>query len=160
MQLDAIDRRILMTLQGDGRISNRRLAERVNLSPSACLVRVRRLEAEGLLHGYSAHIALEKLAPYIEVFAEVTLANHAARDFERFEEAVEGIVEITSCHKVSGSCDYLLTFVCSDVRDYTRASDAMLEGDLGIRSLQTLISLSQTKSRAGYPLERLLRTGA
>ena len=156
MRVDAIDRQILITLQREGRIANKALAERVSLSPSACLVRVRRLEAQGLLRGYTAQIALEKLTPFIEVFAEVTLANHAPRDFARFERAVDEIAEITDCFKVSGSCDYLLKLVCIDVRDYTRVSDAMLESDLGIKSLQTLISLAQTKERRGYPLDRLL----
>lgn len=156
MHIDSIDRRILVTLQAQGRIANKRLAERVSLSPSACLVRVRRLEALGLLRGYTARIALEKLTPFIEVFAEVTLANHAPRDFTRFEQAVADIAEITTCYKVSGTCDYLLKFVCLDVRDYTRVSDQMLAGDLGIKSLQTLISLARTKEQVGYPLQRLL----
>lgn len=154
--LDAIDRAILTLLQLEGRITNFRLAERVNLSPSACLMRVRRLEAGGYIKGYQAQLALEKLTPSVEVFAEVTLANHGPADFDRFDRAVAEIAAVIESYKISGACDYLLKFVCVDVKSYNRVSDAMLDGALGIKTLQTLIILDQTKKSQGYPLQALL----
>jgi len=153
---DAIDHRILAVLQEEGRIANKRLAERVNLSPSACLMRVRRLESAGFIRGYRATLDLERFTPCVEVFAEVTLSNHNASAFTRFEKAVQDIEEVIECHKVSGTCDYLVKFACVDVKRYHRISDQLLEGDSAVKSLQTLVVLGTSKETSGYPLRALL----
>lgn len=153
--LDSIDHRILRVLQADARISNKELAARVSLSPSACLMRVRRLESSGLVTGYRARLDLEQIAPCVEVFAEVTLATHKAATFQRFEAEIDALDEVIECHKVSGSCDYLLRFACRDVKRYHRISDRLLER-AEVKSLQTLVVLETSKDAAGYPLDRLL----
>lgn len=152
---DALDHRILKVLQDNARISNKALAARVNLSPSACLMRVRRLESEGLIEGYGARLNLERIAPCVEVFAEVTLANHNAATFQRFETEIDALDEVVECHKVSGSCDYLLRFACRDVKRYHRISDRLLER-AEVKSLQTLVVLETSKDAGGYPLDSLL----
>jgi len=82
-KINKIDLKILKILQTSGRITNQQLAEQVHLSASACLSRVKRLESEGVLKRYVTEIDLEKLAPHVEAFSEVTLENHTPDDFQR-----------------------------------------------------------------------------
>lgn len=92
MKLDKIDIRILCELQKNGRTSNVELAELINLSPSPCLMRVKRLQTEGFITGYSAQIDVSKLGQTLTVFAEITLKNHRQIDFARFLTTIEKII--------------------------------------------------------------------
>ena len=114
MKLDRIDIKILRELQKNGRISNIELAELVNLSPSPCLMRVKKLQAEGFITGYSALINVSKLGQTLTVFTEITLKNHRQIDFARFLTAIEKIDSAVECHLVSGGYDYLVEFVTGD----------------------------------------------
>jgi len=96
MKLDKIDIRILCELQKNGRISNVELAELINLSPSPCLMRVKRLQTEGFITGYSAQIDVSKLGRTLTVFAEITLKNHRQIDFARFLTTVERSIPSSS----------------------------------------------------------------
>lgn len=154
-KINKIDLKILTILQKNARITNQQLAEQVHLSASACLSRVKRLESEGLLKRYITEIDLEKLAPHIEAFAEITLENHFPEDFDRFDEAVEKVEQVTDCYKISGAYDYLLKFVCTDVKSYNRVSDGLIKSNIGIGKINTLIILERTKDFSGYPLEAL-----
>jgi DNA-binding Lrp family transcriptional regulator len=109
MKLDRIDIKILYELQKNGRITNVELAELVNLSPSPCLMRVKKLQSEGYISGYSAQINIAKLGQTLTVFTEVTLKNHRQIDFARFLAAVEKVDSVVECHLVSGGYDYLVT---------------------------------------------------
>lgn len=155
-KINKTDLKILNILQTNARITNQQLAEQVHLSASACLSRVKRLESEGLLKRYITEIDLEKLAPHVEAFAEVTLDNHFPEDFKRFEEALAKVGDITDCYKISGAYDYLLKFVCSDVKSYNRISDELIDSNIGIGKMNTLIILERTKDFSGYPLESLV----
>lgn len=155
-KIDQLDQKILSVLQASARITNQHLAEAVNLSPSACLTRVRRLESDGLINSYRAVLRLEKITPFVEAFAEVTLENHSVRDFVRFDKAITEIDEVIESYKISGPYDYLLKFVCADVRAYNTLSDQMIESSIGIEKLTTLIILDNTKAFSGYPLPALL----
>src|ERR1700675_3806335 len=104
-KLDRIDINILVQLLKDGAISNLLLAEQVGLSPSPCLMRVKRLEKAGYITGYGAQIKLQKLGDVLMVFTEVTLSDHRRDDFSRFEASIRGIDEIVECHLVSGGYD-------------------------------------------------------
>src|SRR5260221_10086186 len=108
MKLDRIDLRILSQLQKNGRITNVELADAVGLSPSPCLIRVKRLEKAGYIAGYGAHVRLEKLGDTQTVFTEVTLSDHRREDFARFEASIRGIDEIVECHLVSGGDEHFL----------------------------------------------------
>src|SRR4051794_6555901 len=101
-KLDEFDLKIIEALQADGRLTNVELAERISLSPSPCLRRVRRLEAEGIVERYSATINRAKLGLGLTVFVEVKLSRHTAQDAEHFGEVVRGMPEVLSCHLVSG----------------------------------------------------------
>jgi Lrp/AsnC family leucine-responsive transcriptional regulator len=106
MPLDAIDRRILETLQKQGRLSNQELSERVGLSPSASHRRVQRLEEEGYIKGYVALLDPKKLGRTTTVFVEITLAGQADEVLDAFEKAVQRIPEVLECHLMSGSADF------------------------------------------------------
>lgn len=155
-KINKTDLKILNILQKNARITNQQLAEQVHLSASACLSRVKRLESEGVLKRYITEIDLEKLAPHVEAFAEVTLENHAPEDFERFDAAIEKVAEVTDSYKISGAYDYLLKFVCTDVKRYNRVSDELIKTGIGIGKMSTLIILERTKDFSGYPLDLLI----
>jgi Transcriptional regulators len=156
IKINKTDLKILNVLQTNARITNQQLAEEVHLSASACLSRVKRLEAEGMLKRYIAEIDLEKLASHIEAFAEVTLESHFPQDFNRFDSEIASVTEITDSYKISGAYDYLLKFVCADVKAYNRVSDSLIERDIGIGKINTIIILERTKEFSGYPLSNLI----
>ena len=111
VSLDRYDLKILAHLEREGRCTNVELADAVGLSQSPCLVRTKRLQELGVICGYGADIALEKLGRHVMVFSEVTLASHRPPDFRKFEEAVDRHAEIVEWYNVSGGYDYLLKIV-------------------------------------------------
>lgn len=106
--LDRIDRNILKILQQDGRISNVALSRRVNLSPTPCLERVRRLEKAGYITGYMARLSPEKLGADFVTFMTVQLNRTSNDAFERFADEIRRIEEVEECHMVGGGFDYIL----------------------------------------------------
>jgi len=116
--LDAIDRRIVAELQTDGRLSNVQLAEKVGLSPSPCLRRVKRLEQAGYIEGYRAALRRERIGLGLLVFLAVKIDGHANERALTFEKAVTAMPEVISCHLVSGEADYFLEVVVPDVEQY------------------------------------------
>jgi DNA-binding Lrp family transcriptional regulator len=131
-KLDAIDLKILATLQVNGRITNAALADAVGLSQSPCLQRVKRLEDAGIITGYGAHIDLALLGETLTVFTEVTLTDHHRKDFARFEAAIADFDEVVECHLISGGYDYLLKFICKNVSTYQTTIERVLETCDGI----------------------------
>ena len=154
--MDKKDRNILMTLQANARITNQDLAEAVHLSPSPCLQRVRKLEKAGVVGPYLAQVNLPKICRSVTVFATVTLRAHEIEAFQLLETAVAAIPEAVECHKVSGSFDYLIKFVCRDIERYHALSDELLQMGGGAIRVSSHVVLDKTKAFAGYPLERLL----
>jgi DNA-binding Lrp family transcriptional regulator len=152
MDLDRTDQRILEVLQVDGRISNRDLAERVALSPSACLKRVRRLEMSGVIRGYLAELDLTRIRDSVTVFAEITLERHQVADFLRFERQLAAIPEVVEACQISGRFDFLLTFVCRDIDHYRELTDGLLDSDSGVSTVTSNIRMKVSKAFAGYPL--------
>ncbi len=155
-RIDAINRRILTRLQLDGRITNAALAEKVHLSPSACLERVRALEEDGVITRYVAEYDLTKLSSFVMLFVEVTLTNHRESDFERFLSAVRRCEEVVECFRINGRIDYLMRVICRDIAHYNELSDVMTQGDLGVEKLQGHVVLATDKAFAGYPVDMLL----
>lgn len=117
VQLDAIDRQILRILQDDGRISNQDLAERVHLSPSACLRRVRRLEEEGVIARYVALLHPRAVGQPGTSFTIVNLERITPEAMQAFESAVRAEPAILDCYYVAGSNDYLIRFTYRDAAD-------------------------------------------
>lgn len=150
--LDALDLKILRSLQNDGRLTNQALAEQVSLSASACLARVRRLEKAGVIRGYQASVAAAAVGMNITLFAEVTLTRHNANDFTRFETEVRRLDHVVEVAQVSGSYDYLLKVAVPDMSAWIAISDALMEGTLMVARITTLVLLKETKPFQGYPL--------
>ena len=156
MKLDAFDIKILATLQREGRMTKLKLAETIHLSPSPCWERLRRLEANGLIRGYRADIDIDRLTRVASVLVEVTLKSHHARDFARFEKALQEIPEIVECYATGGGFDYLLRVVTVDIDHYQRLIDKLLLADIGIERYFTYVVTKVVKSFTGYPLDILL----
>ncbi|GFZ89832.1 Lrp/AsnC family transcriptional regulator [Elstera cyanobacteriorum] len=155
-KLDRTDLKLLAALQTEGRITNLKLAEKVGLSPSPCLERVKRLEAAGYIKRYSAEIDLDQLCRNVLVYAEVTLKNQRSEDYERFESVIAKIPEVIEAYSIGGGYDYLLKFVCTDVRDYQILSEKMINSDVGIDKFFSHIVIKPVKAYAGMPLHHLI----
>lgn len=126
MPRDRIDRLILETLQRDARITNAALADKVSLSESACLRRVRALESSGLISGYGARIDQVKAGLPVNVFVSITLDRQDQADLQTFEEAVRRIPEVMECYLMTGDFDYLLRVVVADTADFERVHSKYL----------------------------------
>lgn len=137
MNLDATDRTILDLLQEDGRITNTELADRVGLSPSACLRRVRSLEDRRVIDRYVALVNPHVINKATSVFIEISLSSQEERLLESFETEVAKHPSVMSCHLMAGNSDYLVRVACGDVSDYEnlhRTHFSRLPGVARIRS--------------------------
>jgi Lrp/AsnC family transcriptional regulator, leucine-responsive regulatory protein len=118
--VDKIDRTLLRELQANGRLTNADLAARVNLSASACLRRIQRLESAGVICGNAARISADAIGRAMTVFVEVTLDNQGSKALDAFERAMAACHDVLECHLISGDFDYLLRVAVADVADYER----------------------------------------
>jgi DNA-binding Lrp family transcriptional regulator len=143
--MDAIDNNILRHLQRDGRMTNLQLAERVGLSPSACLRRVQALEAAGVIKGYRAILDRTHLGVGLTVFVMVGLSGQLRRDALAFERAMAEAPEVLECHNITGSIEYLLRVEVSDLSAYKHFHSDVL-GTLGqVRSITSHVCLGSSK---------------
>jgi len=131
------------------------LANSVGLSPSPCLIRVRRLEKAGYIAGYAAQILLEKMGDVQSVFTQVTLADHRHEDSARFVAAIREVDEIVECHLASGGYDYLLKFVTRSVGHYQSLIEDLLARNIGIEKYSSYVMIKSPIVRNAYPLETL-----
>ncbi len=152
MQLDSIDRRILDTLQKQGRLSNQDLSERVGLSPSASHRRVQRLEEEGFIAGYVALLDPRRLGRRTLVFVEITLEGQADEVLDAFEKAVARVPEVLECHLMAGTADYLLKVVATDTEDFARIHRRSLATLPGVRGLQSSFALRTVRQTTALPV--------
>ncbi len=118
--MDRIDHRIVEALQENGRLSNTELASRIALSESACLRRVRQLEASGLIRGYVALLDQSAAGYPDNVFVQITLTSQQRKDLDEFEAAARLLPEVMECYLMSGDHDYLIRAIVADARDYER----------------------------------------
>jgi Lrp/AsnC family leucine-responsive transcriptional regulator len=152
MQLDATDRRILTTLQKEGRISNADLSERVNLSPSACHRRVQRLEEDGFIAAYVALLDARKMGRPTTVFVEITLSGQADELLEAFERAVRLVPDILECHLMAGTADYLLKVVAMDTDDFARIHRQYLARLPGVAQMHSSFALRTVSKTTAIPV--------
>jgi Lrp/AsnC family leucine-responsive transcriptional regulator len=156
--LDRIDVKILAVLQRDGRLTNQALAEKVGLSPRACLERVRRLEAAGIIAGYQAVVELARIARPVNVFAEIVLEKHASSS--RLEKRLAALDEVVECWEVSGTVDYLARFVCADLAGYEEITSQLIgDANLGVARIVSHVALRPVRRFSGYPEALLARKG-
>ena len=150
LDLDTIDREIIAALQADGRLSNVELADRVGLSPSPCLRRVKRLEREGYIEAYRAMLQRSRIGLGFTVFVDVKIEGHANERAEAFQDAIVAMPEIVACHMVSGAADYLLEVVVPDLEHYQRFLVGRLLSLPIVREVRSNIAIQTLK--AGGPL--------
>jgi len=149
--LDRTDRRILECLQADGRISNVQLARKVNLTPTPCIERVKRLERQGYIRGYTALLDPELVDASLLVFVEIDLSHKSPDAFRKFREEARRLTEIMDCHLVSGNFDYLIKARVKDMKAYRRLlGDKILPlpGVSGSRSYVVMEEVKETLSLA------------
>lgn len=150
--LDPTDRRILTVLQKDGRISNADLAQRVNLSASACHRRVQRLEEAGFIAAYVALLDPRKLGQTTTVFVEITLSGQGDATLEAFERAVRAVPEVLECHLMAGSADYLLKVLAADTDDFARIHRQHLARLPGVAQMQSSFALRVVQQTTAVPV--------
>jgi len=150
--MDKTDRDLLHHLQIDGRISNSALAERVNLSESACLRRVKRLEDSGMLRGYVALVD-QSMAGYPDnVFVHITLHSQQQTDLAGFEAQVALMPEVMECYLMSGESDYLLRVIVNDARDYERLHSQHLTRLPGVARVHSSFALRTVVKKTEMPV--------
>jgi len=152
--LDRIDIRILAALQRQGRLTNQKLASQIGLSARACLERVRKIEAAGIITGYQAVIEIAQVARPINVFAEIVLERQAQRS--RFERQLAAIEEVVECWEVSGTVDYLARFVCPDLTTYETLTSRLID-DANVARIVSHVALRPIRRFGGYPESLLVR---
>jgi len=151
-KLDRIDRRILTELQADARLTNQALSERVALSPSACLARVRRLEREGVIEGYHARLDPFTLGIGLVLYADITLEGHTPAELAAFEKAIAAIPHVVEASHVTGVFDYILKVVVADMPEWTRIAEQLASSGLGVDRINSHVVMRNPKVFAGYPV--------
>ena len=152
MSLDSIDRRLLAVLQKSGRMSNSDLAEKVNLSASACHRRVQRLEADGFIAGYVALLDARKMGVPTTVFVEITLSAQADDVLDAFEKAVARVPDVLECHLTAGTADYILKIVAEDTDDFARIHRQYLTRLPGVANMQSSFALRTVCMTTALPV--------
>ncbi|WP_436968161.1 Lrp/AsnC family transcriptional regulator [Burkholderia multivorans] len=154
--LDIVDRQILEVLQEDGRIQNVELAERVGLSPSPCLRRVKILEESGVIERYVALLNASKVGVGLTVFVRIWLKSQDAQTIETFTNKVHEFPEIVECHLMAGDCDFLLRVVTVDLDAYRKFQGEHLTRIKGVQSVKTEIPMQKIKQTSALPLHSRL----
>ena len=151
-RIDRIDRRILEELQRNGRIPNSDLAARVGLSESACLRRVRTLEAEGYIERYAAILNLAKLGMDMSLLVRITLKSQIDRELRAFEAAVKCVPEVVECYLTTGGSDYVLRVVARSAADIERIHGEVLTKLPGVARVESSFVLREVVRTASVPV--------
>jgi Lrp/AsnC family leucine-responsive transcriptional regulator len=150
--LDRIDRRMLEELQRDGRLPATELAERVGLSPTPCLRRLRQLEDDGVISGYTAVVDPQKLDLNIVAYIELKLDQRSEADTAAFREAVLAEPAIIECYALTGTIDYLLKVAVRDLEEFSELTMQKILRYPGVRSITSGLMLQVLKQQRGYPV--------
>ena len=151
LKLDRIDHAILDNLQNDGRISNSDLADRVGLSQSACLRRVKSLEAEGVIEGYAATVNQTAADLPDNVFVQITVEKQTKELLTEFERIVRDCPQIMECYLMSGDADYMLRVIVCDASDYEKLHMDVLTALPGVSQIKSNFSLRTVTKKNDIP---------
>lgn len=154
-QLDKFDRKILLALQKNGRLSNVELAQEIGLSPSPCLRRVRMLQESGIIKGYGAIIDRDEVGLGLEVFVGVKVERHRAAEAVVFREEISKLPKVTMAHLVSGESDFLLHVVVPDLRAYEKFLTEKLLELPGVTDIRSNFAIKNVKPQSPLPMEHL-----
>lgn len=153
MEFDRLDRRILEVLQQEGRLSNQELADRVGLSPSPCLRRVRALEEAGVITGYWARVDPKALGLSLMALIHISMDQHTPERFRHFEAAVAKIPEVVECLLITGqAADYQLKVVARDMEAYQELLLNRITQIKGVTGVHSSFVLRQVVARAALPV--------
>ncbi len=155
VSLNRIDLRLLALLQQDGRTTNAELAVQVNLSPSACLRRVQRLESSGVIGGYAALVNPKAVGLGLQAFVRVQLEKHGQLGLDRFIAGVNEWDEVVACHALTGDMDYLLQVVVQDLEHFSRFLLDKLINATGVADVNSSFVLRTVKQTRALPLGHL-----
>src|SRR5690349_12894252 len=155
---DAIDARILAALQEDARLSNVELAERVGLSPSPCLRRVKLLEKAGVIERYRANLARGKVGLGLTVFVGIKVDGHRDANANALQETMHRLPQVVACHLVSGEADFLLEVVVPDLAHYENFLVGTLLKMPMIKDIRSNFAIRTVKANAPLPLGHLSRS--
>ncbi len=149
--MDAKDRQILAALQEDGRLTNLELSERVALSPSPCLRRLRTLEKSGVIKGYTAIVDEQAYGLPLTVFVRIRLDRHSEEAVASFEQSIRGMDNILDCYVMTGDADYLLRVLAKDLADYEHFVRSKLHRLKHIASIDTSFAYGVVKRSSNFP---------
>lgn len=149
--LDSTDRKLLREIQRDGRISNTRLAEKINLSETPCWRRWKRLEDDGYIRSYRAELNREALDYGVVAFVQVALGQHDVGTSEGFEQQLQTLEWVQMCHNITGDADYLLQIIARDLAGFSDQLTALRQLP-GVRSIQSTLSVREVKADPGLPI--------
>lgn len=153
MEIDRYDRLILQALQADGRISNQELAERIGLSPSPCLRRVRALEDSGLITGYRALLDAKRLGLTLMALIGISMDQHTPERFANFEASIAAVPEVLECLLITGQqSDYQLKVVVRDMDAYQELLLNKITRIAGVTGVHTSFVLRRVIDRTALPL--------
>ncbi|WP_020481407.1 Lrp/AsnC family transcriptional regulator [Methylomonas sp. MK1] len=153
MELDRYDRQILNILQADGRISNQELADRIGLSPSPCLRRVRALEEGGLIVGYRALLDAKALGLTLMALIHISMDQHTPERFNAFEAAVAGIPEVMECLLITGqTADYQLKVMVKDLDAYQELLLKRITSIPGVTGVHSSFVLRRVVDKTAFPV--------
>lgn len=151
--LDIIDRSILRLLQKDAFLTTKEIAVQVNMSTTPVFERVKRLERDGFIKGYTALLDRRKIGLSMLVFCEVSLKEHNRDYLFRFEQEVADLMEVIECHHITGAFDYLLKVVVGDMDDYQQFVKNKLAALENIGQVQSHFVMTEVKNVTELPLE-------
>ncbi len=151
--LDAIDRALLEVLQADAKLTNIELAERVHLSPSACLRRVKALEESGVIAQYVALVDPKRVGRHGTSYTIVNLEKLTRSTMDTFEQAIRDVPEIHACFYVAGTNDYLLRFTYRDAEDLEHFHSHVLSSLPGVTRSNSMLVLRTVKKTTALPID-------
>lgn len=155
IKLDAIDRRILVALQRNARLTNVELADDVGLSPSPCLRRVKLLEQAGVIAGYHANLDRAQVGLGLTVFVGIKVERHHDEQATAFRNAVQALPEVISCHLVSGEADFLLQVLVPNLASYERFLLGTLLKLPGVSDIRSNFAIQTVKAQGELPLSHI-----
>lgn len=154
VRMDATDRKILLSLQAEGRMTNAELAQRVGLSPPSVLERVKKMERGGVIRGYVALLEPDLVGLRCFTYVEVSLARHGNEAVQRFVHQITRMDEVLECHHITGEADFLLKIATRDIPAYEELILHRLTALPDVQNLKTLVVLSTMKQETALPIAK------
>jgi DNA-binding Lrp family transcriptional regulator len=152
-KLDQLDKKILAILQKNAKITNAQLSKEIGLSPAPTLERVKKLEQTGVIQSYHAKLDPSKIGLGVSTFVHVGLKGHNKENINTFLNAIQGIDEITECHHVTGSGDFVLKIIAPDINSYQRLMLEKVSEIPVVDNLQSMVILSTLKETKSMPVQ-------